>query len=78
MNVFCAPNTPMLVPHPRAVPRISKAAWERAQWSLGIGKYKGRGRAAHLASVAPGEQVNLPKVPKGFTRAVAWYRKHLK
>lgn len=76
-SVFCGAATALTVPHPVAVVQISKAAWDRAQWRLSIGKYKGHGYAEHIASTAPGEKPVFPKAPPGTARAVAWYRKNI-
>lgn len=78
-SVFCAPAGAMFVPKSRVAVRVpvGAAAWDRAQWSLSIGKYQGHGRREHLASLAPGEKLNLPKVPPGFKRAVDWYKAHV-
>ena len=76
-SVFCAPATPMIVPGRTVVTRISKKAWEQAQWWLSIGKYKGHGRVQHAASRAPGE-VDPFRPVTGFSKALAWYRKHVK
>lgn len=75
-SVFVAPITPMLVPHPHTSVRITKAAWDWAQWWLSIGRYKGHGHGEHVHSRGPGQKDGRVPVPKTGWKAVAWYLKH--
>lgn len=76
-SVLLSP-TALLVPHPKVVVRITRAAWLWAQWWLSIGAYKGHGHAEHAASRGPGQKDGRVPVPHGGWAAVKWYLKHRK
>ena len=77
-SVFCRPAGPMLVSRPRhPVSRISRSAWEWAQWFLSIGKYKNIGRWQYLHHRKGAKRDPFKHVPKGGYRAARWYAQHV-